>query len=106
LVAYIVTSHDLAWHLQTSLDRVVFQPTLVVVLLGTIYLGLLLDRRSPEVGGTRYEVKGRHQEAPDLIPRTFYLLPRTSTFIPDISPSYPQVIPRSRRGARDYGLTA
>jgi hypothetical protein len=46
-VAYVVTPYDLAWHLQTSADRVVFQPALVALLLGTIYLGLLLDRRDP-----------------------------------------------------------
>ena len=43
VLAYIVTPHDLSWHLHTSVDRVVFQPTLVALLLGTIYLGLLLD---------------------------------------------------------------
>ncbi len=45
--AYITTPHDLDWHLRTSAGRVVFQPALVVLLLVTIYLGLLLDRTDP-----------------------------------------------------------
>jgi hypothetical protein len=44
MLAYIVTPHDLAWHLHTSVDRVVFQPSLIALFLGTLYLGLLLDR--------------------------------------------------------------
>jgi hypothetical protein len=47
VAAYLTTPHDLTWHLNTSADRVVFQPALVVILLATIYLGLLLDRRDP-----------------------------------------------------------
>ena len=45
VLAYISTPHDLAWHLQTSADRVVLQPVLVALFLGTLYLGLLLDRQ-------------------------------------------------------------
>ncbi len=44
MLAYIVTPHDLAWHLHTSVDRVVFQPSLIALFLGSLYLGLLLDR--------------------------------------------------------------
>ena len=42
VVAYLTTPYDLYWHLGTSADRLVFQPTLLVVLLGTLYLDMLL----------------------------------------------------------------
>jgi hypothetical protein len=44
ILAYISTPHDLAWHLATSADRVVFPPALIALFLGTLYLGGLLDR--------------------------------------------------------------
>ena len=44
VVAYLVTPNDLAWHLRTSADRVLFQSVPLALLLGTLYLGLLLDR--------------------------------------------------------------
>lgn len=42
VVAYLTTPYDLYWHLGTSADRLVFQPTLVVIMLGTLYLDMLL----------------------------------------------------------------
>jgi hypothetical protein len=42
---YVTTQYDLTWHLSTSAERVLFQSTLVALLLCTIYLGLLLDAR-------------------------------------------------------------
>ena len=44
VVAYLVTPFDLAWQLGTSADRVIFQAVPLALLLGTLYLGLLLDR--------------------------------------------------------------
>jgi hypothetical protein len=46
-LAYLVTPYDLAWHLSTSAVRVVFQSTLLAVLLGTVYLGILTDMWDP-----------------------------------------------------------
>ncbi|HKP54453.1 MAG TPA: hypothetical protein VJ183_17590 [Chloroflexia bacterium] len=40
---YVATQYDLAWHLSTSSDRVLFQSALVVLLMSTIYLGMVLD---------------------------------------------------------------
>lgn len=50
VIAYIVTPRDLDWHLRTAADRVIFQPSLIVLFLGAIYLGLLLDRRDAAYG--------------------------------------------------------
>lgn len=47
IIAYIVSPHDLNWHLSTSVARVMFQTTLIMMLLGTVYLGMLLDRYDP-----------------------------------------------------------
>lgn len=47
LVAYIVSPYDLEWHLRTSTTRVMFQITPILMLLATLYLGLLLDREDP-----------------------------------------------------------
>jgi hypothetical protein len=44
VVAYLVTPFDLAWQLSNSADRVIFQAVPPALLLGTLYLGLLLDR--------------------------------------------------------------
>ena len=49
LLAYIITPHDLRWHLATAADRLVFQPILVGLLAGTIYLSTLLERDIKEV---------------------------------------------------------
>ncbi|MEK7215948.1 MAG: hypothetical protein AAB289_10175, partial [Chloroflexota bacterium] len=46
--AYLLTPNDLAWQLQTSADRVVFQWAPPLVLLMTIYLGILVES-SPNV---------------------------------------------------------
>lgn len=47
IFAYLVTPYDLTWHLATSAGRVVFQPTLLAVLLGTICLGIISEMRDP-----------------------------------------------------------
>jgi len=44
VAAFIITPHDLNWHLGTAADRLVFQPILVGLLAGTIYLSTLLER--------------------------------------------------------------
>jgi hypothetical protein len=44
IIAFTVTPFDLAWHLSTSADRILFQSMLVALFLATIYMGLLLDR--------------------------------------------------------------
>lgn len=51
VLAYVVSPNDLAWHLKTSADRVVLQSVPLALLLGTLYLGLLLDRRSAGTEG-------------------------------------------------------
>jgi len=47
VLAYVVTPNDLTWRLSTFSDPVVFQSVPLALLLGTLYLGLLLDRRLP-----------------------------------------------------------
>jgi hypothetical protein len=47
IVAYITTPHDLTWHLGTSADRVLFQPSLILLLLATLYIDYLLRRPQP-----------------------------------------------------------
>jgi hypothetical protein len=47
VVAYITTPHDLTWHLGTSADRVLFQPSLILLLLATLYIDFLLRRPQP-----------------------------------------------------------
>jgi hypothetical protein len=44
IAAYITTSHDIIWHLNTSADRVVFQVSPLAVMLGLIYTGCMFDR--------------------------------------------------------------
>jgi hypothetical protein len=53
--AFITTPHDLKWHLGTAGDRLVFQPTLLAVLLGTIYAGMLLEERAAKVEKTAHD---------------------------------------------------
>lgn len=43
VAAFLATPHDLTWHLGTAAARLVFQPVLVLLLLGTIYIGMLLE---------------------------------------------------------------
>ncbi len=45
VVAYLITPNDLTFQLTTSADRVIFQSAPLALLLGTTYLGLLLDER-------------------------------------------------------------
>ncbi len=44
---------DIYWHLGTSYNRLIFQSTLVSALLGTIYLGMLFDRREGDTATER-----------------------------------------------------
>lgn len=57
--AYLLTPNDLAWHLRFSTDRVVFQWVPLLVLLMTIYLGILIERHSETVAVTNPESEER-----------------------------------------------
>lgn len=47
ILAYVGTPRELMWHLGTSIDRVVFHSVPMTLLLGTLYIGLLVDGQQP-----------------------------------------------------------
>ncbi len=68
LVAFITTPHDIVWHLGTAADRLVFQPILVGLLAGTIYLSTLLEREVKEADATYLPAEVSSAPDPVLAP--------------------------------------